>query len=114
MKELSIEELLSGVSSVGPVASNEVELWLTEAGISPGQTRCNSTEMYLEFVAWWRKHYEKSRKIPSQTSWGRIMGKRFRKGHGRDGDFYYIHRGDEAQRVEKLVGALENGGGDTP
>lgn len=99
IKKASVEDLIGQVSGTAPVEENVIKTWLHEVGIYPGQTRVSATELYWDYVTWWRKYTGEFNNIPTQTFFGREMGNRFKKMPTRKGVMYLISRVGNDERV---------------
>lgn len=107
INDTPIDELLAGLSPSAPRPQQQLAKWLAAEGYHPGSTRVQAGELYDRYVRWWLQHNDSTAQVPTMTSWGIEMSRRFKKGRGQHGVFYYISR----ESVVEIPPSLANGGG---
>lgn len=104
IKKASIEDLIGQVSGTAPVEENTVKTWIHLVGLHPGQTRVSASQLYWDYVTWWRKYTGEWNNIPTQTAFGREMGKRYKKLNTKRGVVYFVSYIGNDERVDPVGG----------
>jgi hypothetical protein len=87
-----LNELLGGLAVRASGGPDPVDTWANAEGYYPGDTKVASSELWRRFRAWHAQNCPDDLQPPTLKHFGVVMSRRFRKGRGKMGIFYYISR----------------------
>lgn len=113
IESLEIDDLLRDLEGRADRPPSLIEMWLDSQGYYPGTSRMTATELLEIFQDWYRVRPELSvYPLPGPTAFGMEMGRRFKRGRGSRGNFYYISRKKDPSIPRNLLkGKVRESGG---
>lgn len=95
IQDVSTDDLLAAISDRAPKPPEPIPMWLETEGYFPGTTRILASELYARFCTWYAEQQAFSAngaKVPTLYHWGTEMTRRFKKGRGKHGVYYWVTR----------------------